>query len=544
MSWHRNAGLFLLLVASFAVFAAGCGDSDDGSNGAGGPPQGQGYDLVIQNGRIIDPLTATDRTGGAVAIRNGRIAAVEYDTAGIQALVENAVRVIDAHGQVVSPGFINTHTHEGIIQESMQCFVKDGITTWIGGNCGFSEYPIGDFFAQIEAEGIFNNFASLTGLNTLRTEVGLGEFDEAAPDQIPPMVDMLAQDMAQGSMGISFGAFYHPGCTYEEMLATAAEAKRLDGMAASHMRDNLYNLWDIILAAPLDEALRTVRETGVPYIVSHLTDVTYGRGTTGFALGVISKAIHEEKLPLAVDVIGADSFPNDFFTIARYGTIPLDLIMTVADVKPGDFQVAEDVYIDGELYMPAYSFFESIDQAQVLMDAILAGRAQSPKLICYIIKPANTMLALAEPFVFLGNDGSVRRDPVTQELVGAHPRTAGSFARMIGHWGRDMGVMNLMTALYKATAAPALWLGLDKKGRLQVGCDADIVVFDPEAIIDKAYCAPGHYLDPPDGITYVIVNGEVVVENKELTGAKPGRVIRRTWQIPATLIEPAALGIP
>jgi len=217
----RKAGSVLLFIALLAGFGIGCGDSDGGGNGTGGTPQGQNYDLVIQNGRIIDPLTATDRMGGAVAIRNGKIAAIEYQAESIQALVEGAARVIDAEGRVVSPGFINTHTHEGIIQESMPCFVKDGITTWIGGNCGFSEYPIGDFFARIEAEGIYNNYASLIGLNTLRTEVGLGEFDEAAPDQIPPMVDMLAQDMAQGSMGISFGAFYHPGCTYEEMLATA-----------------------------------------------------------------------------------------------------------------------------------------------------------------------------------------------------------------------------------------------------------------------------------------------------------------------------------
>jgi len=131
----------------------------------------------------------------------------------------------------------------------------------------------------------------------------------------------------------------------------------------------------------------------------------------------------------------------------------------------------------------------------------------------------------------------VTRNPETEELDG-HPRAAGAFARFIGHWARDMGVMNLMQALYKATAAPALWFGFDNKGRLQAGSDADIVVFDPDTIIDKAQCTPGHFLDAPEGTDYVIVNGSIVVDHGELTGEKPGRVIRRTWAIPGVFESP------
>jgi N-acyl-D-amino-acid deacylase len=115
-------------------------------------------------------------------------------------------------------------------------------------------------------------------------------------------------------------------------------------------------------------------------------------------------------------------------------------------------------------------------------------------------------------------------------------------ARFIGHWARDMEVMDLMHALYKVTIAPARWFGLESKGRLAEGYDADVVIFDPDAIIDTAQCAPGNsdpntFLNPPAGISYVIVNGQVAVENGQLTGAKSGKVIRRTWEVPGTAPE-------
>jgi N-acyl-D-amino-acid deacylase len=530
----------LTLAALFGVLAlAGCSSDPEEGGGPSRLPQGGDSepDLVITNGRVMDPLSGTD-TVATLAVRGGTIERITTDPDEGSSLANRAARVIDASGRVVSPGFINTHTHEGIILESMKVFVKDGITTWVGGNCGSSAIPLADYYEEIEADGMYNNYASLTGLNSLRDRVDVDTFDAASEAQIAEMVALLADDMEAGSMGVSFGAYYNPGCTYEEMLATAQEAARHGGMASSHIRDNIFNLralipfWDYYLNKQcLSEAIQTAREADIPYLISHLTDVTYGPGSTAYALEMISGVLYQEGLRLAVDVIGANSFPNDFFTIARYGTVPLDLLMAMADAVPSDFQVTEDVVIDGQVYMEAFETMAGIEQAETIMEAILAERATSPGVLCHIIDPENTMLALSKPYVFVGNDGSIRMDPDTGELVG-HPRAVGSFARFIGHWARDMGVMNLTDALFKATAGPAVWFGLDKKGRLQEGCDADIVVFDPERIIDRAEASEGNMLKPPDGIDYVIVNGVVTVEGTELTGERPGRAIRRTWEVP------------
>jgi N-acyl-D-aspartate/D-glutamate deacylase len=498
-------------------------------------------DLVIRNGRVIDPLTGYDRVA-SIGIKKGKIAVISTKKGWSRALAAKANQVIDASGLVVAPGFINTHTHEGQIEESMKIFVRDGITTWIGGNCGSSYYPLSDYFDELETNGMYNNYASLTGLNRLRSLESLDRFDGATPEQISSMVNRLNQDMQDGSFGVSYGSYYGPGCTYEEMLATAQESARLGGMAASHIRDSLFNmavlgLGDLIYNGEmLEEALQTAREAEIPYIISHLTDVTYGTGTTGFALGAISQSLYGEGLRLAVDVIGFDSFPNDFFTILRYGAVPIDFLLGLSGAQISDFQVTEDVVINGNVYMEAYEYFSSLEQAETIMAAILAGETTSPGVLCHIVKPANTLLALAEPFVFIGNDGSVRKDPSSGELLG-HPRSAGAFARFLGHWARDHGLMNLKQALYKTSAGPALWLGLTGKGRIQLGADADIVVFDPDTIVDKATPSPGNMLNAPAGIHHVLVNGVVVVEGQDLTGEKPGRVVRRTWTIPGNVYE-------
>jgi N-acyl-D-amino-acid deacylase len=159
-------------------------------------------------------------------------------------------------------------------------------------------------------------------------------------------------------------------------------------------------------------------------------------------------------------------------------------------------------------------------------------------LICKIIPPKDTKLALTYPWVFIGNDHAGKAvDPETGEFDPKMPRGLATFSRVLGHWSREEGALTMKQALFKATIAPAMWMGLDKKGRMQEDCDADIVIFDPQTIIDRARWLYDKQHLKPEGIDYVIVNGEVVVEHNELTGATPGTVVRRTWRIPGNTEE-------
>jgi len=506
-------------------------------------------DIIIQDGRVIDPETGRDEIA-TVGVEDGKITVITTDSKPTFATSEFR-RVIDASNLVVSPGFINTHTHEGIWNESMKAYVSDGITTWIGGNCGFSgtaeesgsTETVVQFMETLEAAGMYNNYAALTGHISLRRAVGVEQFGSSSQEQVDQMVTLLQNDLDAGGWGVSFGAFYDPGCETATMIRLAQASKDKGGMAASHIRYNLMRAGQtVIFANVLEEAIDTCRQTGVPFIVSHLTDVTYNN-TTEYALDKILQAADTEGLPIAADIIGYNSFSNDFFTILGYGAVPVEMGIAWTGLAISDFQVLEDVYIDGELYMNQYDYFQSIQQAQTLSDAIKEGRAESPRVWCYIVKPENTKTALKRSYVFMGNDGAVRRNSETGELDG-EPRTVACFSRLFGHWVREEGAITFMQAMYKATLAPALWLGLEKKGRLQVGCDADITLFDPDTIIDRSSPIPDEHLLPPDGIPYVIVNGALVVDQGVLTGNKPGQVLRRNWTIPGDTQGVIEMGSP
>jgi N-acyl-D-amino-acid deacylase len=513
------------------------------------------------NGRVIDPETGRDELA-TVAVRGSTIRKIAAGEGRNLPTTENG-RVLDASGLVVSPGFINTHTHEGNgvfsvqLYESARAYVQDGITFWLGGNCGLS--PTGmalelngqivdnrtgltfpEFMDRVETEGLLcNNYGTLSGNLTLRGEVGCLHGEPESDPQITGMLDLLERDLAAGAFGVSYGSFYDPGTTERAMTELARTSRAAGGMAASHIRDVVVEQLGIVFFRDsLEEAIRTGRAAEIPYLVSHLTDMTYN-GSTEWALNRIENAVLQGGLPLAADIIGYDTFKNDFFALTRFGEIPVRLLMLLVGVTADQFFMAEDVYVDDQLFMEAYDRFGTIDQVEALATAFEEGRARaaegsdsiSVNIWCDIVKPANTILSLKRPFVFMGNDGGVSRNTYTDEII-IQPRTLACFSRLLGRWSREHGAISLEEAIFKATIAPALWLGLEQKGRLQEGCDADITVFDPDTIIDRAEPEPDKLDLPPEGIRYVIVNGRIVVEEGELTGNTPGRLIRRTWTIP------------
>jgi N-acyl-D-amino-acid deacylase len=565
---RRTSILLSLLLLIFCAVPACTNDSDapDSSTGA----DRDGYDLIIRNGRVIDPETGRDEIA-TVAVRGSTIRKIAAGGGQNLSTTEYG-RVLDASGLVVSPGFINTHTHEGNgvfsvqLYESAKAYVQDGITFWLGGNCGLSptgmvlelngrivDNRIGltfpEFMDKVESEGLLsNNYAPLSGNLTLRGEVGCAHGEPESDSQIAGMLDLLERDLAAGAFGVSYGPFYDPGTTERAMKELAMTSRAAGGMAASHIRDVVSELLGVVLFRDsLLEAIRTCREADIPYLVSHLTDMTYN-GSTQWALETIERAVREEGLPLAADIIGYDTFKNDLLALTRFGQIPVRLLMFFVGVTADQFFMAEDVYVDDELYMEAYKRVTTIGQIETLTRAFEEGRARaaegsdsiSVNIWCDIVKPEYTIMSLKRPFVFMGNDGGVSRNPSTNEII-IQPRTLSCFSRLLGRWSREHGAISLEEAVFKATIAPALWLGLDKKGRLQEGCDADITVFDPDTIIDRAKPEPDKLDLPPEGIRYVIVNGQIVVEEGELTGNTPGRLIRRTWTIPGDTEEVISL---
>jgi len=561
----------LLLTALFLAWAyGGCGDS----RGGGGQAQGEeGFDLIVSGGRVIDPESGRDEVA-TVGVRGGVIRAVVPGDGADLPRAPGAT-VIDASGLVVAPGFINTHTHEtnltgsNQVKESGKAFVQDGVTFWLGGNCGLSAtgvrlkfgdvvldnlmgLSLAEYLEDADRQGLYNHYGTLTGHISLRGDAGCEHGQPESDQQIEHMVQALREELDAGSFGISYGPFYDPGSTTKAMIALAAESRARGGMAAIHTRNPTFNLWNVLVPgwgeAPgpnwilfgdsITEAIDICRQSGAPLIVSHLTDMAYN-GSTLWTLDHVEGAIRGEGLPVAADVIGYDTFMNDFFALTRFGEIPVRLLMIFAGVEPSQFWMAEDVFVDGQLYMAAYERMQTVEQAETLAEAFREGRAAagpdsmsiSVGVWCNIVSPESTKLALKRPFVFMGSDGGVSRNPKTGALS-VQPRSYACFSRLLGHWSRQEGAISLEQALFKATIAPALWLGLDRKGRIQEGCDADITIFDPDAIIDRAQAAPGMLDLPPDGIAYVLVAGQVVVDHGQLTGRTPGRVVRRTWQVP------------
>ena len=509
------------------------------------PQQPQRYDLILRNGLLVDG-TGRPAEAGDVAIRGGRIAALGE----VQRTADTPV--IEVGGQCICPGFLDVHTHvdaEIVRQPLAENFLRMGVTTIITGNCGGSVPDVDAHLRRLEKGGVGLNYGTLVGHGTVRT-AAMGSVNRA-PDaaELGRMQDLVDAAMRAGAFGISTGLIYVPG-TYaqrDELTALAAVVGRHGGLYASHMRYE----GDLVLDA-VAEALTIGRDAHVPVHISHIKCTGKpNHGRAGEVLAALQAAREQfgnvtadqyayDASSTGIDVlfpsaelaVGREAFARRLTEDAEYRkTIHAALLQKMDEVGFGDFRHARIASAKGNtdlngLLMPAAAArrlgrSDRDAQAQLAIDLLVAAAPTRVTMVYHSMSEADVERFLAEDWIALASDSGLRQ---TGGADKPHPRGAGNTARLLGHYVRERGVVDLPTAVKKMTSVPAAIFGIADRGALRVGAWADLVVFDPATIVDRAtYEDP---TSPPDGIGLVLVNGVVAVAQGQPTGVRAGHVLR------------------
>jgi N-acyl-D-amino-acid deacylase len=497
------------------------------------------YDLLVRNARIVDG-SGNPWFRGSVAVKAGRIAAVG-------ALADaTAPVVIDAKGRVVAPGFIDSHTHiESNIERSPRAanFLLDGVTTVVTGNCGSSTLNLPAWFAKLSALGIGINVASLVGHNSVRSEVMGSANRQATPAEIQKMQALVERAMRDGAVGFSTGLEYIPGtfANTAEVVALAKSAAAHGGVYTSHMRDE-----GIREIEAITEAVEIGKQAAIPVQISHLKiDRRSVWGASEKSLALIEKFRSE-----GVDVV-ADQYPYDRAATNLGIRLP-SWALAEAKIKERLAEPATRAKIAAEMKdnlrqmgEPDYGFAtvarfasntayegKSIPEISALMgrpagldgqietifDLMNAGGAS---MTYRLMDEQDIERIMRWPFTAIASDGGV-----TEPGAGnPHPRSYGTNARVLGEYVRARRVLTLEDAVRRMTSLPARTFGLKDRGLIREGMAADLVIFDPARVADKAtYTKPHQY---SEGFDYVIVNGGVAVSEGKVTETRLGRPLRR-----------------
>jgi N-acyl-D-amino-acid deacylase len=531
----------LLALVACGTLITSCENSSQTESGVA--------DLIIRNARIVDG-TGSPWTRGDVAIRDGRILAMG-PTLDIE-----ATDVIEAAGRVLAPGFIDVHTHvessdnrdglEGIPRADN--FLLDGVTTIITGNCGSSETDLAAYRSRLDMLGI--NVATLIGHNSIRQQV-MGSDDRApTTEELEAMQALVEKAMQDGAVGFSTGLLYVPG-TYaktDEVVSLAKVASAYGGVYSSHIREQGAKLHESV-----NEAVFIGQEADMPVQVSHFKVKGRTRwGTIGDAVALV-----EEHRRNGVDVV-IDAYPyerastnlgvnlprwavaggaeavaeriNDPATRTRIVTSMLEMLVdggypdysfaTVAQYSPNpelngmtiseiNQSLGRDATIDNEI--------DTI--LEMMVEGGAAGNSQGGAMVYHYMSTDDVDTILRYPNAAIASDGGV----ITPGRGHPHPRSYGTNARVLADYVRERGVLTLEDAVRRMTSLPARTFGFQDRGIVRPGFVADLVLFDPERVVDKAtFTDPHNY---SEGFDTVIVNGVSVVSDGQLTDRRPGAFI-------------------
>ena len=506
------------------------------------------FDTIIKNG-VIHAGDGKAPIQGDIAIRGGRIAAIGQD------LGDSAKTVLDAHGMVVSPGFIDIHTHTDtnlLDAPKGDSRIFQGITSEVGGNCGYapfvnSEAPfktVEDFYRKLADNKIGINYSSLVGHGDLREAV-VGPYNVKATDaQLEQMCDLLDQQLSMGAVGLSYGLEYAPGCYCDtrEMVALNKTVARHGALYTIHMR----NEDDHVLEA-MDEAIEAARRSGARLEISHLK----AQNPANFdkidrMLGKIDAA-HDEGMDIAFDRYPYTAFSTGFTSFIpielRDGTDE-DILARLNDpaaceqIKrytygrlerfggPQQVVVAGCKNPENEAYAGKHLAeccrLSGLDEWEMIRHLLISENLEVSQAT-FAMKEENLVRIYAHKLSMPASDGSVYSPEgvLGQELP--HPRSYGTIPRFFQQFVREQKVLDLPTAIWKCTGLPASRARFKERGLLVPGYAADIVVFDPDTIADMCTYAKPHTF--PAGIRHVFVNGVQAIRDGAHTGALAGEIL-------------------
>ncbi|MGH9374226.1 MAG: N-acyl-D-amino-acid deacylase family protein, partial [Vicinamibacterales bacterium] len=484
----------------------------------GAPDAGQmpRYDLAIVGGRLVDGTGQPPRRAD-IAILDGRVRAI-----GMVPRSE-AREVIDARGMLVAPGFIDVHTHaDDIVEHPLaENFVRMGVTTVIAGNCGSSALDVGAALLEVERAGTSVNFATLIGHNTVRSAVMGAEDRLPTIGELAKMRSLVWRAMADGAVGFSTGLQYVPG-TYAkppEIIELARIAGNAGGVYATHLRNE-----GTELEAAVEEAIRVGSTTGARVQISHLkvdSPSRWGAGETALAMIDAARAKGEQvmadqyaytaasstlgiRFPAWALEGGQEAIARRLHDPAQWAKIAQEIrgLLSERGLSDLSFAVvashAADPSLNGltiKQVAARAKGSDSIDaQLEAARDMMLAGGAS---MVYHFMSDKDVERIMRHPFVGFASDSGV----LTAGQGVPHPRGYGNNARILGEYVRRRQVLRVEEAVRKMTSLPAGHFRLEGRGLLREGYAADVVIFDPAAVRDRATFEKPHVY--ADGIPYV-----------------------------------------
>ena len=502
--------------------------------------QTKDFDLIIKNGRIVDG-TGNPWFIADVAIKNGRIADIGQFNA------ERAARTIDAQNRIVAPGFIDVHTHiEGGITRwpTAENFLQMGVTSVVTGNCGSSELPLGDWFQSLEKTGVSLNIASLVGHNTIRHAGMNGDFDRVpTAEELQRMRDLTAQAMRDGAVGLSTGLEYVPG-TYaktDEIVALAKVAAEHGGLYATHMRNE-----DATVEQSIQESLEVGAQANCPVQISHFKISSRSRwGASAITVKMIEDArkrgqqvtVDQYLYPASSTGIGI-LFPSWIFADGKLNERLQDTATRARIIREmiekankGGFQDFSFAYVASHRANPNFNGKNIAEitamtrqqstitaQAEQAIEILQAGGAQ---MVLQKMSEADVERIFRQPFTMIASDAGVI--DVASDSV-PHPRGFGNNARVLAEYVRKRNLVSVEEAIRKMTSLPAQTFKLWDRGLLRPGMAADVVILDEKLVTDRAtFQQPKQY---PVGLEWVLVNGQIVIEQGKHSGARAGQILR------------------